>query len=200
MNDECLITKECPAFAQLRRARPNPNDENISGDFHPGIAMKTQSCTSVSDASDDAGKFAHLILFEVEIRRRPFLRQLDALLLNCRRRDFESRRKRHSQKFENPSGSITVGSDNILIKENERINLVFMKVICPAYFASHDTVIQVINDVEIKAWDGTHLGLLACFLRPNTCLQCYSPGDCLLDAVPAAHPNVFRPVENGSEE
>src|SRR6266550_8376599 len=134
---------------------------------------------SVADASDDAGKFAHLILFELEIRRRPFLRQLGALLLNCRRRDFESRRKRHSQKFENPCGSIAVGSDNIFIKENERINLVFMEIISPAHFAGHYPVIQVINDVEIKSWNGTQLGLVACFLSPNTRLQCYSPRDCL---------------------
>ena len=35
-NDECLMTKECPAFALLQRGRPNPNAEDISGDFHPG--------------------------------------------------------------------------------------------------------------------------------------------------------------------
>jgi hypothetical protein len=40
-------------------------------------------------------------------------------------------RKRHSQKFQYASGGIAVGSDNIFIKENERLNVVFTKIICP---------------------------------------------------------------------
>jgi len=36
-------------------------------------------------------------------------------------------RKRHSQKFQYASGGIAVGSDNIFIKENERLNVVFTK-------------------------------------------------------------------------
>ena len=78
--------------------------------------------------------------------------------------------------------------------------MVFTKIICPARFVSHDQVIQVINYIEIKARSGTQSGLLAHLLDPNTCLLCYCPRDCLLDAVPAAHPNIFRPVENRREE
>ena len=39
-------------------------------------------------------------------------------------------RKRHSQKFQYASGGIAVGSDNIFIKEKERLNVVFTKIIC----------------------------------------------------------------------
>jgi hypothetical protein len=109
-------------------------------------------------------------------------------------------RKRHSQKFQYASDGISVGSDNIFIKENERLDVAFTKIICPARFASHDQVIQVINYVEIKARCGPHLELLARLLDPNTCLLCYGPRDRLLDAVPAAQPNIFRPVENRGEE
>jgi len=41
-------------------------------------------------------------------------------------------RKRHFQKFQYASGGIGVGSDNIFIKENERLDVVFTKIICPA--------------------------------------------------------------------
>src|SRR6266699_50976 len=116
---------------------------------------------SAPDASNDARKLARLLPFELEIRCRPFLRQLCALLLYCWRCDFESMRKRYSQKIQYASGGIAVGSDNIFIKENERLNVVFTKIICPARFVSHDSFIPSINYVEIEPECGVRLRFLA---------------------------------------
>jgi len=109
-------------------------------------------------------------------------------------------RKRCSQEIQYASGGIAVGSDNIFIKENQRLNVVFTKIICPALFVSHDSFIPSINYVEIEPECGVRLRFLARVLSPDTCLACYCPRDRLLDAVPAAHPNIFRLVENGGEK
>src|SRR5213592_2846646 len=109
-------------------------------------------------------------------------------------------RKRHSQEIQDAFGGVAVRSDDIFIKENKRLNVVFMKIICPAVFVSHDPFIPGINYVEAEAGCGVRLRFLALFLTPDTCLACNCPGDCLLDAVPAAHPNILRLVENGGEK
>src|SRR4029453_13116272 len=49
---------------------------------------------------------------------------------------------------------------------------------------------------EIELGYGVRLRFLLAFLSPDTRLARHRPGDRLLDMIPAAHPDVFRLVEN----
>jgi len=90
--------------------------------------------------------------------------------------------------------------DDVFIKENQRLNFIFAKIICPARFVSRDPIAPFVNYLEIELWYGTQLRFFSRFLSPNAGLARHGPGDSLLDAVPAAHPDVFRRLENSSQQ
>ncbi len=93
-----------------------------------------------------------------------------------------------------------VRRNGVFVKKNQGVNLIFTKIIRPAFVMRRDPFTPFVDYLEIELGYGTRLRFLLGFLSPDTCLAGHGPGDRLLDMVPAAHPDVFRPVENSREK
>src|SRR5215475_15940314 len=93
-----------------------------------------------------------------------------------------------------------VRRDNVFIKENQRLNLIFTKIIRPTLVVPRNPVAPFVDYLEIKLWYIARLRFFLGFLGPDTGLACDGPGDRLRDVVPAAHPDVFRFAENCPEK
>src|SRR5215510_13524710 len=93
-----------------------------------------------------------------------------------------------------------VRRDNVFIKENQRLNLIFTKIILPTLVVRCDPIAPFVDYLEIKFRYSPRLRFFRSFLGPYTGLACDGPGDRLLDMVPPAHPDVFRFAENSAEK
>src|SRR5436189_678870 len=111
-------------------------------------------------------------------------------------RDSQITRKWHAQKLQDAFRDGVVGRHNIFVKENQRLNLIFTKIICPAWFMSRNAVTPFVNYLEIKLQSGPRLRSAALLSSPNARLTCYRPRNRLLHLVPSPHPNVSRLVES----
>ena len=125
---------------------------------------------------------------------------LISLFFNGWRWDFQVRRKWQFEKFQDPLRGDAVRRDDVFIKENQRLNLIFAKIVRPAVIVCCDPVAPFVDYLEIELGYGARVRFFFCFLTPDACLACHGPGDRLLDMVPAAHPDVFRVAENSREK
>ena len=153
-----------------------------------------------SHAPDDSPEPACLRPFVLQVTRCPFFRDSSGLFFDGRRWDFQPRWKLQSQKFQNAFRRGAMRRDDVFIKEDQRLNLIFTKIIRPAFVVRHDAVAPFVDYLEIELGYGLRLRFLLGFLSPDACLACHGPGDCLLDMVPAPHPYVFRLAENSREK
>src|SRR4030095_13910590 len=80
------------------------------------------------------------------------------------------------------------------------LNLIFTKIIRPAFVVRRDAFTPFVDDLEIELRYGARLRFLLSFLSPHTGLACHGPRDGLLDMIPTAHPDIFGLVENSREK
>src|SRR6266481_1028730 len=92
------------------------------------------------------------------------------------------------------------GRDHIFVKKNNRLDLIFRKIISPARFMLGDAVAPFIDHLKIELTYCARFCLCPRFLGPYTCLACYCPGDSLLNSAAAPHPDVLRFVENSGQK
>ena len=122
------------------------------------------------------------------------------MFFNGWRWDFQVRRKWQFEKFQDALRGGPVRRDDVFIKENQRLNLIFAKIVRPAVIVCCDPVAPFVDYLEIEPGYGARMRFLLRFLTPDPCLACHGPGDGLLDMVPAAHPDVFRLAEYSREK
>ena len=79
------------------------------------------------------------------------------------------------EKFQNAFRSSAVRGDNVFIKENQRLNLIFAKIVRPAFIVCCDPVAPFVDYLEIELGYGARVQFLLPFLSPDTCLACYGP-------------------------
>src|SRR4029453_5947190 len=84
--------------------------------------------------------------------------------------------------------------------ENQRLNAILAKIIRPAFVMCRYAFTQLVDYLEIELGGDARFRFLPAFWGPHTGLACNGPGNRLLDLVPAAHPDVFRLVENNCEK
>jgi len=141
-----------------------------------------------------------LLAFELSVRSCPLRRDFISLLFNRWCGDFHSVWQRQCQKFENAFRCGSMACNDIFVIKDQRLDLVFAKIICPARFVGCDAVAPFVNYLEVKVRCGAWLRCDSPFLRPDARLACHGPGDSLLDSISSAHPDVFWPVEQFSQQ
>src|SRR5262249_17262356 len=137
---------------------------------------------------------------ELQVTRCPFFGDSGSLFFDGWRWDFHIRRKWQSEKFQDALRSGTVRRDNVFVKKNQRLNLIFTKIIRPAFVVRCNPIAPFVDYLEIKFGYGVLLRLFLGFLGPHTRLACDGPRNRLLDMVPPAHPDVFRFAENSLQK
>src|SRR5215470_16965478 len=103
-----------------------------------------------SHAPEDVRKLARLRSFELQVTCCPFFGDSSSLFFNGWRWNFHNRGKWQSQKFQNALRSGAVRRDNVFVKKNERLNLIFTKIIRPAFVVRRDAVAPFVDYLEIK--------------------------------------------------
>jgi hypothetical protein len=84
-------------------------------------------------------------------------RDFVSLLFNWGRRHFHSVRQRQSQKFEDTFRRGPMAHNDIFVIKDQRLDLVFAKIICPARFVGCDAVAPFINYPEVELRCGAWL-------------------------------------------
>src|SRR5436853_2521962 len=134
-----------------------------------------------SHAPEDTCKPACLRSFKLEITCRPFVGNLISLFFNGWRWDFQVRRKWQFEKFQDPLRGDAVRRDDVFIKENQRLNLIVVKIVHPAVIVCCDPVAPFVDYLEIELGYGARVRFFFCFLTSVAFFACPCPGSALLE-------------------
>src|ERR1051325_359483 len=181
--DECRKNDE---IRMTNSARPS------SAAFRPSLLIRASSfvlrrCCSMP------------LLFQLEVARRPFLRHRARLFLHGGCWQLEPGSKLHIQKFEDAFGRCAMRRGYVFIKQHERLEFIFAKIIGPVLLVIGDVIVAFVDRFEIEARCGVRLGAFAAFLAPNFRLRGDRPRDGLLEPVAPAQPDVFRLAKYGRQ-
>src|SRR5215472_5930143 len=149
---------------------------------------------SASESSRDLPELTGLFSLKLAVRSCPLGRYFVSLLFNCGRRDFHSMRQRQRQKLEDTFRRGAVTCNDIFVIKDQWLDLVFAKIIRPVGFVRCDAVAPFINYLEVEFRCGVWSRCDSSCLRPEACLACYFPRDCLLNSISSAHPDVLWSV------
>ena len=89
--------------------------------------------------------------------------------------------------------------DNVFVKKNQRLDLIFAKIICPARFVRRDPVAPFVDDFEIELRGQRVVAISPHSFAPKHLSGMLWPRRLLARLISSAHPDVFWRLKTARE-